>query len=262
MGAVIFYTAFPPWLSFLVASCLSNRLALVREFRYSQIGHKIPFMDKLWQNAIVTPAGVMLIIVATFVIVWLFLSLLHHLLAHKFHRRLPVGIQVLLFVGLLVGSWYALGLGPWAVDVMATASSALITYILLSFGETLLIMRTSMADTLQEDYITTARAKGAPEAVVRDRHAARTALLPVLSRFIVSFPYMLTGVVIVEDVLGWPGISRSLFNSLYQQDMTMVMGALLFVGAVSAVARLLLDVVYAWLDPRVRYDRGRLRRAE
>ncbi|HNT73583.1 MAG TPA: ABC transporter permease [Anaerolineae bacterium] len=261
LGAVIFYTAFPPWLCFLVATCLSQHLSMVREFRYGQRGRRELFMGKIWKNTALTPPVVMVKIVITFVVVWLFLGWVNRLLARKFHWRLSVGIQLLLFVSLLVGSWYVLGFGPWALSVMESASSALITYVLLSFGETLLIMRTSMADTLQEDYITTARAKGVAEAMVRDGHAARTALLPVLSRFIVSFPYMLTGVVIVEDVLGWPGVSRSLFNSLYQQDMPVVMGALLLVGIVSAVARLALDVVYAVLDPRIRYDRGGLRRA-
>ncbi len=259
LGAVMFYTAFPPWLTFLVAHFLSRRLVLIRDIRGG------PQFDNfasrgIWLRATVTPPTVMFRIVLSFVIVWAFMRWFSSLLSRKLHWRLPVWIQVPIFVGLLVGSWYAFGFGPWALSVMSVAAPALITYVLLSFGETLLIMRTSMMDTLQEDYITTARAKGAPEAFVRDRHAARTALLPVLSRFIVSFPYMLTGMVIIEDVLGWPGISISLFDSLYEQDIPMVMGTLLVVGVVSTIARLALDVVYAVLDPRIRYDRGQLRR--
>jgi peptide/nickel transport system permease protein len=123
----------------------------------------------------------------------------------------------------------------------------------------MLIMRTSMTDTLKEDYITTARAKGLPNRLVRDRHAARNALLPVFSRLIVSLPYMLTGLVIIEVAVRWPGLSGSLFGALYQQDMPMVMTGLLVVGLLAAVARLSLDVLYAFLDPRIRYDAGRLR---
>ncbi len=260
LGAVMFCTAFPPWLTFLVASSLSRRLVLIRDIRGG------PQFDKfatrgIWLKSDLTPPRVMAWIVLSFVVLWVGLGWANHLIYHKFHRRLPMWLQFFVFAGLLVGSWYAFGFGPWAMNVMSVAAPALISYVLLSFGETLLIMRTSLADTLQEDYITTARAKGAPEAIVRDRHAARTALLPVLSRFIVSFPYMLTGMVMVEDSLGWPGISISLFDSLYEQDMPMVMGALLMVGIISAVARLALDVICAVLDPRIRYDRGQLRRA-
>ncbi|MBN2004816.1 MAG: ABC transporter permease [Anaerolineae bacterium] len=259
-GAVMLYTTFPPWLAFLVTYFLHRRLMLVRDIRRGFQFNE--FVRGIWFKASVTPAMVMLRIVLSFVVIWVLLRWACGFISHKLRWQPPVWIQVPTFVGLLVGSWYAFGFGPFALDVMSVAAIPLITYVLLSFGETLLIMRTSMMDTLQEDYITTARAKGVPESVVRDRHAARTALFPVLSRLIVSLPYMMTGVVIVEDVLGWPGISNALFDSLYQQDMAVVMGALLFVGVLSAMARLALDVLYALLDPRIRYDRGQLRRAE
>jgi peptide/nickel transport system permease protein len=140
------------------------------------------------------------------------------------------------------------------MDVVTVVAVPVITYVLLSFGETMLIMRTSMMDTLKEEYITTAEAKGLPNAVVRDKHAARNALLPVLSRLVVSFPYLLTGLVIIEDTLGWPGMSGMLFNALYNQDVPVVMGGLILVGLLSAGARLILDVLYAYLDPRIRFQ--------
>ncbi|MFN2283465.1 MAG: ABC transporter permease [Anaerolineae bacterium] len=263
LGAVLFYTTFPPWLAFLVAQLTARRLSLKRSFRGPAINpSKQIFTTALWQEASLTPPIVMMRIVFSFVAVWLILTWVNSLLRRRYHWQLPVWIQVFVFAGLLVGSWYAFGFGQCALELMTVAATPLVTYILLSFGETLLITRTSMMDTLQEDFITTARAKGAPEVTVRDRHAARTALFPVLSRFMVSFPYMLTSTVILEDVLGWPGISNALFDSLYQQDMAVVMGALLFVGVISAAARLALDILYAVLDPRIRYDRGQIRRAE
>jgi peptide/nickel transport system permease protein len=258
-SAVMFYTTFPPWLAFLVTYFLHRRLMLVRDIRRGLQFNE--FVRGIWVKASVTPTAVMLKIILSFVVVWVFLKWGGRFVGRKLRWQLPVWIQVPVFVGVLVGSWYAFGFGPFALEVMSVAAIPLVTYVLLSFGETLLITRTSMMDTLQEDFITTARAKGAPEAVVRDRHAARTALFPVLSRFMVSFPYMLTSTVILEDVLGWPGISNALFDSLYQQDMAVVMGALLLVGVVSAAARLALDILYAVLDPRIRYDRGQIRRA-
>jgi peptide/nickel transport system permease protein len=149
----------------------------------------------------------------------------------------------------------------------------LITYVLLSFGETMLITRTNMLDTLKEEYITTARAKGVPDKVVRDKHAARNALLPVLSRFVISLPYLLTGLVIIEYSLGlsgsgsvvrlrgmfantemsWHGMGWAFYNALYLQDLPLVMGVLFVVGLLAIVARLVIDVLHAVLDPRIRY---------
>lgn len=262
LGAVLFYTTFPPWLAFLVARLASRQLSLTREFRSPSLDpSRNIFTTAIWAKASLTPSTVAVRIVLSFMAVWIISSWLCSLVRRTYHWHPPVWLQVPVFTGLLVGSWYACGFGPCALELTSIAATPLITYVLLSFGETLLITRTSMLDTAQEDFITTARAKGLPEAAIRDRHAARTALFPVLSRFVVSFPYMLTSTVILEDVLGWPGISNALFDSLYQQDMAVVMGALLFVGLISAVARLAMDVLYAVLDPRIRYDRGRIRRA-
>jgi peptide/nickel transport system permease protein len=180
--------------------------------------------------------------------------LINYLIQRLWRRRLPLLVALPLFLAGTVASWYALGFAPLALDVMLVAAIPLLTYVLLSFGETMLIMRTSMMDTLKEEYVLTAQAKGLADRVVRNKHAARNALLPVLSRFVVSFPYMLTGLVIVEDTLDWPGISKSLFDALYQQDMPVVMGGLLLVGILSAIARLVLDVLAAYLDPRIRFD--------
>jgi ABC-type dipeptide/oligopeptide/nickel transport system permease component len=123
---------------------------------------------------------------------------------------------------------------------------------LLTFGETMLIMRTSLREQHHQEYVTVARAKGLPESTVRDKHASRNAILPVVSRLIISLPFLLTGIVIIEDVLGWPGVGSTLFGSLYQQDMPMVMALFLLVGLVTLVARLILEVVLAMMDPRLR----------
>jgi peptide/nickel transport system permease protein len=111
-----------------------------------------------------------------------------------------------------------------------------------------------MADTLEEEYITVARAKGLPERIVRNKHAVRNAILPVVSRLVITLPYLMTGVVIIEDVFGWPGVGSVLFDSLYQQDMPIAMAIMLFVGLFSLISRLLLDILLAYFDPRIRYQ--------
>lgn len=116
----------------------------------------------------------------------------------------------------------------------------------------MLIMRTSLREQHNQEYVSVARAKGLPESIVRDKHASRNAILPVISRFIITLPFLLTGIVIIEDVLDWPGVGSTLFSSLYQQDMPVVMMLFLLVGLVTLVARLILEVVLATLDPRLR----------
>lgn len=255
VGSITLYTAFPPWLAFLVTYFLARRLNWLRAPYSSNRLHELN--RGVWQASTFTPHQVMLYLVATFISSWLLLLLLNRFLRRTMRRTLPLLFQVLAFGGILVGTWFLLGFGPEAYDVLAVAAIPIITYVLLSFGETTLIMRTSMTDTLKEEYITTARAKGLPEGMVRDRHAARNALLPVFSRLVVSFPYLLTGLVIIESTLDWPGLSSALFDSLYNQDMPVVMGGLLMVGVLSALARLLLDLLYAYLDPRIRYGAER-----
>jgi peptide/nickel transport system permease protein len=251
LGAITLYTTFPPWLAFLITYFLARRLDL---FRAPFSNNPFDAMrGKVWRDFALTPQTVMLYMVLSFVAVWLGLLVADRLLKRTPMRRLPPLARIPLFCAAMAGSWRLFGFGPQALDILSVASLPLITYVLLSFGETMLIMRTSMMDTIKEDYVSAARAKGLPDRVVRDKHAARNALLPVFSRLAISLPYLLTGLVIIEDVLNWPGISGALFNSMYNQDIPMVMGALLIVGVLAAVARLGLDVLYAILDPRIRY---------
>ena len=206
---------------------------------------------------------------ATITALALLVVVVNRVLQRRLRRRLPPVLVILILLGGPIAIWYLVGLGPRAMDILLTLSLPLLTYVLLSFGETLLIMRTSMADTIHEEYIFTARAKGLPEQIVRDKHAARNALLPVLSRLVTSIPYLLTGLIILEYSFGfsgrsglasfhaspeaWGGLGSAMFGALVNQDMLVVIGALLVVGLLSLAARLLLDVLHAFLDPRIRY---------
>jgi peptide/nickel transport system permease protein len=258
LGAISLYTTFPPWLAFLLTYFLARRLNLFRA----------PFSDnpfdgirgEVWQEFAGTPQSVMTIMVLSFVAIWLLLLLAKRILRRKLGLRLHPLLQIPLMIAGMVGTWHVIGVGPQALDILSVASLPLVTYVLLSFGETMLIMRTSMMDTIKEDYVTAAKAKGLAAWAVRDKHAARNALLPVFSRLVISLPYLFTGVVIIEDVLDWPGISGALFDGMYNQDIPMVMGGLLMVGLLTALARLFLDVLYAYLDPRIRYETGSAKR--
>lgn len=115
------------------------------------------------------------------------------------------------------------------------------------------VTRASMHEVYQRDFITTARAKGLPERTVVMRHTLRNALLPVVTILGFNFGYILTGSVLVETVFGWPGIGLLLFDSLAARDHQVILG-IFVVGALTAiVANLITDVLYAALDPRIRY---------
>ena len=180
------------------------------------------------------------------------MALLNWQLVRRGGRGIPVILGIIFVGGLSFLIWQAWGCGPQAIDLVGIASIPLLTFILLTFGETMLIMRTSLREQHNQEYVTVARAKGLPESTVRDKHASRNAILPVVSRLIISLPFLLTGIAIIEDVLGWPGVGSTLFGSLYQQDMPMVMALFLLVGLVTLVARLILEVVLAMMDPRLR----------
>ena len=192
--------------------------------------------------------------ILSLIFVTLVLVALNTLLQRIIRRGLPTWIIIPLIGVGAIGSWYALGFNIQALDILSRAAIPTLTYTALSFGETMLIMRTSMADTLEEEYITVARAKGLPERIVRNKHAVRNAILPVVSRLVITLPYLMTGVVIIEDVFGWPGVGSVLFDSLNQQDMPIAMAILLFVGVFSLISRLLLDILLAYFDPRISYQ--------
>lgn len=255
-SGIMLYTAFPPWLVFLVTYVAGRLLKLVDTPFYV-----VERLDRaMWDAVAWTPNQIMYWMILSLLGGWGAVILVNCMTTPRLRAALPARAKGAFIVGLAVGSWHLLGFGPLALDILLKASLPIITFVALSFGETMLIMRTSMFDTLREQYVTTARAKGLPDRQVRDKYVARNALLPVFSRLIVSLPYILTGLVIVEYALNWPGISSTLFESLYQQDIPTVMGSFLIVGVLAAVARLGLDVLYAFLDPRIRYDAAQLRR--
>ncbi|HEY42785.1 MAG TPA: ABC transporter permease [Anaerolineae bacterium] len=251
-GGIALYTTFPPWLAWLVTYFIGRRIRFFRSVFGSGPFSGLDF--RIWGDSPLSPSMVSWRMVVSLIIGTLVLLALNALLHRLTRRSLPTWIIIPLIGVGAIGSWYALGFDKQALDILSRAAIPTLTYTALSFGETMLIMRTSMADTLEEEYITVARAKGLPERIVRNKHAVRNAILPVVSRLVITLPYLMTGVVIIEDVFGWPGVGSVLFDSLNQQDMPIAMAILLFVGVFSLISRLLLDILLAYFDPRIRYQ--------
>jgi peptide/nickel transport system permease protein len=121
-------------------------------------------------------------------------------------------------------------------------------------ASTMRYTRSAMLDVLGQDYVRTARAKGLREQIVVGRHAFRNALLPVVTIIGANLAYLLGGAVFIESIFGWPGLGRLFLEGVGQRDYPLIMGMTLFLAIMILLANLITDVVYAFVDPRIRYD--------
>jgi len=117
------------------------------------------------------------------------------------------------------------------------------------------LTRSSMLDVLNQDYIVTAKAKGLDEKTILLRHALKNAMLPVITFVGLQLGFLLGGTVIVETIFAWPGIGRLLVDSIYARDFALIQGCVLFIAVIFALANLVVDILYAYLDPRIRYEK-------
>ncbi|MGB6601722.1 MAG: ABC transporter permease, partial [Candidatus Cybelea sp.] len=109
-------------------------------------------------------------------------------------------------------------------------------------------------EVLGTDYMRTAAAKGLPFRTILFKHGLKNALIPVVTVVALSLPGLLGGAIITEDIFAWPGMGRLFYNALQQSDLALLMGYLLLIAFLVVFSNLFADVVYAWLDPRVKYD--------
>jgi peptide/nickel transport system permease protein len=132
--------------------------------------------------------------------------------------------------------------------VLPIASLTLVSYAYFSR-----YMRSSAIDTLAQDYIRTARAKGLPERLVLMRHLLRNSVLTVVTLVGVSVPTIITGTLITEQVFNFPGAGLEYFNATINSDYQVMLGITVLVGVITVLGNLLADIAYALLDPRIRY---------
>ncbi|MFZ5481768.1 MAG: ABC transporter permease [Myxococcota bacterium] len=115
-------------------------------------------------------------------------------------------------------------------------------------------MRSSMLEVLQQDYVRTARAKGLPEHRVVLKHALRNALLPIVTLLGLNLPALFSGAVLIETVFAWPGMGRVIVTAIFTQDVPLLTGCFLVFTLLVVAGNLLADVLYAVVDPRIRYS--------
>jgi peptide/nickel transport system permease protein len=140
----------------------------------------------------------------------------------------------------------------YIVDVANHLVLPVLTLTLGYIGEYAIIMRASLLEMMGEDFVTTARAKGVPDRLVRRRHAVPNAFLPTFTLVFLSFGYVLGGAIIIEYVFGWPGLGSLTYLAIQELDYPVLQAVFLLSSAAVIVFNLLADVMYSYLDPRIR----------
>jgi peptide/nickel transport system permease protein len=172
------------------------------------------------------------------------------------------------WLGMLLLSAFAVGLGWFPtggiVDPASTATGIpklvdqaqhmflpALTLTVAYLGEYAIIMRSSLLETMREDYLVLARAKGLRDVLVRNRHAVPNALLPVVALLAINFGFVLSGAIAVEAIFSWPGLGLATYDALKGPDLPMLQGLFLVFSASLILFNLIADLLYGYLDPRV-----------
>jgi len=159
-----------------------------------------------------------------------------------------LGLMMQLLFSVYLGWFPSSGMGSWQHLILPAFTLGLATTALITR-----ITRSSMLDVLGQDYINTARAKGLVERVVVYKHALKNALIPVVTVMGLQFGILLGGAVLTESVFSWPGIGRLLVDSILTRDYPVVQGAVLVLALFFVLINLVVDIIYALLDPRITY---------
>jgi peptide/nickel transport system permease protein len=190
--------------------------------------------------------------------------------------RLNTGLALTLYsipsfwLGLLLIIVFSVGMGPipglfptggmesggeegfaYVLDVAHHLVLPVVTLVAVEYGQTLLVARSALLDEMGSDYLTTARAKGLRDDLVRRRHAVPNALLPTVTLVFVNLGRTVAGVILVETVFSWPGLGGLFYQALSVPDLPLVQGLFLFFASAVIVMNTLADLVYPLLDPRV-----------
>jgi peptide/nickel transport system permease protein len=167
------------------------------------------------------------------------------------------GILLILFFAVTLRWLPAGGFQPWLVDPLRALESLILPALSLGLVRAAVLTRmtrSSMLEVLGEDYIRTARSKGLPKRTVAYKHAFRNAIIPIITIMGLQAGELLAGAIIIENVFYLPGVGRLVFESIGQRDLPAIQGVVLFIATLIVVINFLMDVIYRYLDPRIRYE--------
>jgi peptide/nickel transport system permease protein len=152
--------------------------------------------------------------------------------------------------------WFSAGGFPgWDAGILAVIKALTLPAVALALPQASIlarVMRSSLLDTLSEDYIRSARAKGLSRRQVMWRHALRNAMIPVLTIIGLQFSFLLAGAIIIENVFFLPGLGRLVFQAITQRDLIVVESVVMLLVFAVVLVNFLVDLAYAWVDPRLR----------
>ncbi|HVR33195.1 MAG TPA: ABC transporter permease [Acidimicrobiia bacterium] len=259
LGLSAVSTLFPPWLAFLLAYGTAELLG------FGVFTRLRAFDQQLWRTSEIGPSTVawmLLAGIALAVLIWAAATVAVRRATRRPDLRRAAGV-ILPLIGGTAGVWLAVSLAgrERLADLVGLMVLPVLAVALINLADTTLLVSTVTSSFRTAPFVFAARAKGLRERTISRRHVGRMILLPVISRYIASFPLVLGALVIVESAfrsngadynVGFPGLSAGIFGALSTSDIRLALGALLVVGVITVVARLILDVAHAALDPRYR----------
>lgn len=248
-GGVLLYTVFYPWFAVIMILVFASWLGLfpINGFLTPELWRNIPYTgNEVFRHMLLTIVIAAVAVIAVLVV------------GRRMDRpstRAAVKWGGLgLTAAVFIGYWRLHDARTYAADIAHHAILPTITLALVAFAGVMLLTRSSMLETLREDYILTARAKGLNERTVRDKHAARNAMLPVTTSFVLGLAFVIGGGIVTETVFGWPGMGQLLLASTVIEDIPVAVGVLGFIGILALLGHLIVDILYMFLDPRIRYQ--------
>lgn len=164
-----------------------------------------------------------------------------------------LGLLLVLFFSLTLRWFPSSGMGTGGI--LPVLKSLVLPAITLGTSCTANIMRmtrSSMLEVIRQDYIDTARSKGLTESAITRRHILKNALVPIITVVGLQFGYLLGGSALTETIFSWPGLGRLMVDSIKSKDMPMVLGSAIFLAVMYSIVNLLVDILYAFVDPRIK----------
>ena len=167
-----------------------------------------------------------------------------------------LGVSMPVFwLGLMLILLFSVKLGIFPSGGFDGFSSVILPSVALGVGSAATVTRmtrSSMLEVIRQDYIRTARAKGVAEKAVINKHALKNALIPIITVVGLQFGSLLGGAVLTESVFSWPGVGRLMVDAIRQKDTPTVLASVVFLAVVYSVVNLLVDLLYAFVDPRIK----------
>ncbi len=248
LTGVVLYTVFTPMFALLMIWLFAVKLNWLPAGK---------FLDPVkWLQADIAANDIFATMIWS-AIIGLIVMAIGLVLSNKLKRQQRPLVRLIAIVIPVIGVlvyWRGTGHAMYALDILSHVILPVITVTAVAYAGTMLLMRTSMLETLKEDYIFTARAKGLSDKTVRDKHAARNALLPVWTSLVFGIGGAISGGIVTESIFSWPGVGLTLLAASQAADIPLALGALTIIGILTLISHLVADIGYAFIDPRIRYQ--------